>query len=566
MNKLRITILAFITGIILHGCSKILEPISFNIKLDDNIINQQEEFEFVSKGLTFASAKKANENPYPRKVIRPGIGSQANIFNEDDLIKKIIPEPSNDLTYKIGIGDELSFTQINEYTDIDPIWPENSSKKEYLLGAGDILKFVQQNTLNIPDPLSALDPNSKEKDAIIRTEGVVGTDGNVLLLGLGNINAAGRSLSDIRKEVRNIFTRNGLAPNFQLEIGGFNSKKAYLTGMNTESVTKIINLNILPLKLSDIVLQAGISQANKNAAVITLTRNSKDYRITASRLFNPNAPDIYIIDQDEIVIEVFSVETYQKTVSVGSDGNILIPGIGLLMAKDRTIKNLQFEIKQKLLNKGLKPIFQLEIIKFANNEAYFNQGHGSDIIIPLTDKNITLREFIIKYHKHQKSTEKLTIYSLRRNGKEYSFTRDHILNSKNININIFNGDQIEVETLDYKPGQVFALGGSGSAKIINITPSRRETLADILFMKDGALNNVNAKRSEVYLIRGRKPTTAYHLDTQNVSRLLVAANTELRPNDIIYVADRPIISFARTLAEINPLRILLRDIQNNEIP
>jgi len=75
-----------------------------------------------------------------------------------------------------------------------------------------------------------------------------------------------------------------------------------------------------------------------------------------------------------------------------------------------------------------------------------------------------------------------------------------------------------------------------------------------------------AKRSEVYLLRGRNPSIAYHLDAQNVSRILVAAKTELRPNDIVYVADRTIVSFARTLSEINPLRVLLRDIQNNNIP
>ena len=65
---------------------------------------------------------------------------------------------------------------------------------------------------------------------------------------------------------------------------------------------------------------------------------------------------------------------------------------------------------------------------------------------------------------------------------------------------------------------------------------------------------------------GKNPSVAYHLDTQNVSRILVAAKTELRPNDIIYVADRPIISFVRTLSELAPLRILLRDIKNENIP
>ena len=113
---------------------------------------------------------------------------------------------------------------------------------------------------------------------------------------------------------------------------------------------------------------------------------------------------------------------------------------------------------------------------------------------------------------------------------------------------------------------MFALNGTGSAKIVTIDPSKRETLADILFVPNGALGNPLARRSEVYLLRGQNPSIAYHLDAQNVSRILVAAKAELRPNDIIYVADRPIISFSRALSEILPLRILLRDIQDRNIP
>ena len=89
-------------------------------------------------------------------------------------------------------------------------------------------------------------------------------------------------------------------------------------------------------------------------------------------------------------------------------------------------------------------------------------------------------------------------------------------------------DQIEIENLDYKPGQVFALSGAGNAQIVSIDPSKRETLADILFTQNGALNNLLAKRSEVYLLRGQNPSVAYHLDAQNVSRILVAAKTELQ--------------------------------------
>jgi hypothetical protein len=46
----------------------------------------------------------------------------------------------------------------------------------------------------------------------------------------------------------------------------------------------------------------------------------------------------------------------------------------------------------------------------------------------------------------------------------------------------------------------------------------------------------------------------------------VAAKTELRPDDIVFVADRPIVSFARALGELSPLQMLLRDIRTDNLP
>ena len=108
--------------------------------------------------------------------------------------------------------------------------------------------------------------------------------------------------------------------------------------------------------------------------------------------------------------------------------------------------------------------------------------------------------------------------------------------------------------------------GAVSPQIFTINPTNRETLADILFTTGGPLSASSAKRSEVYLLRGSNPVIAYHLDAQNPTRLIVADAMELRPNDILYVAEQPIMSFNRTLATITPLRILLRDIQDDNIP
>ena len=159
----------------------------------------------------------------------------------------------------------------------------------------------------------------------------------------------------------------------------------------------------------------------------------------------------------------------------------------------------------------------------------------------------------------------ITQISLQRNGQTYEFSLDNLLALGGPNIYLQPEDHISSQVLPYKENKVFILGGV-SPQIFKINPANRETLADVLFTSGGPLSKSSAKRSEVYLLRGNNPVVAFHLDAQSPTRLIVADAMELRPNDILYVAEQPIMSFNRTLATIVPLRILLRDIQDENIP
>jgi len=571
MTNFRLTTFCIISALFLNNCSKILEPISlFDGKQDIAMEMGQEEFEINIKSLTFNTAKKANDALYPRSLILTGSGSKANVIDEADFLKSSFPKHSNNPKYLIGTGDQISFLQLNEFKKEIAVWPSTTKKTEYILGTGDALGFIQSNDSNqkisitYGDNGQLLPGKSNADDKLISTQGVIGSNGNILLYGLGNILAANRTLDDVRTEVRNILIRNGLAPNFQLEISNFQSKKAYIT--TGDGTGQTYTLNNLPITLREIALEAGLSESDKSFAIVKLTRNDQEFRFTAGQLFDLKAPEIFIKDNDQIEIKIASKVSKKIESVVGSKGYILLEGVGSIYAANKTLDDIHEEISNILIGKGIKPSFQLELIKFVSKKAYLIQKDVKNIVLPLTSSKITLRELILENENYVISTTGLSIITLKRNGQVFRMTGDQILNPKTQDIWIIDEDQIEIETLAYKPGQVFALSGAGSAQVVLIDPSKRETLADILFAEDGALDNLLAKRSEVYLLRGKNPSIAYHLDAQNVSRILVAAKTELRPNDIVYVADRPIVSFSRTLNEINPLRILLRDIQNDDIP
>ena len=578
MNRFRLIACGIAFALFLHSCGEILEPVSlFGDNQDVTSQMEQEDFEINITSLTFKTAKKANKAPYTRRLILTGSGSKANVLNETNFLKSSFPKSSNSTNYLLGIGDQISFTQLNEFNTKDVQWPNVSGETEYLLGPGDELTFAQSNDIiQSPSILYGTDGklgSKKENNGLFLTQGVIGTNGNILLFGLGNILAANRTLEDVRTEVRNILIRDGLAPNFQLEISGFRSKKAYLTIKNETNTIppellekQILFINNLPISISEIALGANISKSASNYALIKLTRNAKEFRFTAAQLFDFDAPEIIIQDKDQIEIETIENKSTKIEAVIGSKGNILLPGVGSISAVNRTIDDVYKEINAILISKGIKPNFQLELKGFVSKKIYLVQKNIGSKVVPLINSNITLRQLLFESNYISTPANSLAIITLKRNGQTFRMTGEQLLDPKTPNIWVADNDHIEIENLIYKPGQVFALGGAGNAEMIFIDPSKRETLADILFTPRSALNNLMAKRSEVYLLRGQNPSVAYHLDAQNVSRILVAAKTELRPNDIVYVADRPIISFSRTLAEINPLRILLRDIQDGNIP
>ena len=619
MTNFRLIICCIASSLLLNACNKILEPVSFfGGKQGVEAQGAQEDFEINIKSLTFEIARDANKAPYPRRLMQTGAGSEAKVLNETDLMISNMPPSSESNDYLLGIGDELLYKQLNEfmnspaqfptqptevdyllgvgdqllYTQLDEFvtsatqFPAQPIEADYLLGVGDELTLIQLNEVvgglgniisNIPQTgnnknnRNAAKPQSSEN--VLKTSGLVGTNGNILLLGLGSIKAEGRSLSDVQTEVRNILIRNGLAPSFQLEITSFNSKKAFVTfpNPNKDLGNNIVPITNLPITLKELAITYGLRPSSKDSTIVSLTRDGQKFRMTAGQLFDKTSPRIVIKDRDQIEIDEAASTSTSIEAVVGSQGNILIRGVGSLKAKNRSLAEVQADITRILMDKGLTPNFQLEVTGFESKEFFLiTKMHGSKAI-PITDNAVNLKQAVLSNIAIDNQTTNrggatFTTVKLIRDGISYQVSWQELLSGNASNVPIKDGDIINLQDFDYKLGQVFALGGAGNAELVPIDPSKRETLADILFSPKGALNNLLAKRSEVYLLRGRNPSVAYHLDAQNVSRILVAAQTELRPNDIVYVADRPIISFSRTLAEINPLRVLLRDLENGNIP
>lgn len=150
----------------------------------------------------------------------------------------------------------------------------NYKTPEYIVGPGDALLVTvfEHPELTAPGSQEQLDANSRE----------VLNDGTVFFPYVGRIQAAGKTVSQIREQLR-----MGLAPQYtevkvDVKVLRYNSQRVLLSGaFKTPGPQPITNI---PLSLVQAISQAGLDLTDANLAGLTLRRDGKDYVIDVDSL------------------------------------------------------------------------------------------------------------------------------------------------------------------------------------------------------------------------------------------------------------------------------------------
>ena len=86
---------------------------------------------------------------------------------------------------------------------------------------------------------------------------------------------------------------------------------------------------------------------------------------------------------------------------------------------------------------------------------------------------------------------------------------------------------------------------------------QRASLADALFSEGGISTEVG-NVSQIYVLRGEgdpnvvSPIKVFHLDARNAVNLHLATRFQLRPNDVVFVAEQPVTRWSRVISQITP--------------
>lgn len=116
-------------------------------------------------------------------------------------------------------------------------------------------------------------------------------------------------------------------------------------------------------------------------------------------------------------------------------------------------------------------------------------------------------------------------------------------------------DRIEFDAVDrdyvYLTGEVF------EQRRFVMPFEQTVSLADALF-NDGGAPTITGNPSELYVLRGSSDprdlgsVTAWKLNARNAALFTMATQFQLRPNDVVFVAEQPITKWNRVITQITP--------------
>ncbi|TNJ40989.1 sugar transporter [Phaeobacter sp. B1627] len=301
--------------------------------------------------------------------------------------------------------------------------------------------------------------------------------------------------------------------------------------------------------------------------------------------------------------------------TVQDDGSINIPDVGRVRLSGLTVDEAEALLFQRLVENQLDPTFSLEVSEFNSRRVSVGGAVGQPGVLPITLTPLTLGEALAAAGSVSVADIDLSSVRIYRDGSMYQVPLEDLYSRSDLqNLQLIAGDSVFVDT-DYDLGraerffeqqivlrqaslagrqtaleelstainlrranydeqrgnfaQALELGAvdrdyvylSGEVRTqgrFTLPFDRSATLADALFDTGGGLARETGDASEVYVLRASDDVrefgaiTAWNLDVRNAAHLAMAAKFELRPDDIVFVAENPVTRWGRTMSQIIP--------------
>jgi len=275
-----------------------------------------------------------------------------------------------------------------------------------------------------------------------------------------------------------------------------------------------------------------------------------DYRIGRGDILA-----VIVYDHPELTIPAGSERSPAESGNtVHSDGTIFYPYIGRVHVEGRTLSEVRDVIARDLAAFITDPQVEVRVAEFNSQKVQVTGEVREPGRQPITHVPLTVLDAIgnaggltdhANWHEVRLTRDgeeiRLSLYDMLARGE---LAQDRLLR---------DGDVLHVP--DTAGQQVFVMGEVGSPRRLPL--GRGElTLMDAL-AEAGSYNEARADASGIFVIRRAPPdsdklATVYQLDARHAAALMLGAEFELEPMDIVYVTTTPLGRWNRVVSELLP--------------
>ena len=293
---------------------------------------------------------------------------------------------------------------------------------------------------------------------------------------------------------------------------------------------------------------------------------------------------------------LLAAQNRRQGYTIQDDGAIAIPDVGRIQVGGLTLEEAEAEVFQMLVENQIDPSFSLEIAAFNSKRVSIGGAVGQSTIVPITLIPLYLDEALSQAGGIDSEDPKFVTIRLYRDGELYQIPLNEFRRRPKFQkIPLIAGDSIFIDT-EYELAKAQAYF-SEQAALVNlhrdalnerrnnyqarieldavdrdyvyltgevVTPGRfvmpfgrKATLADALY-SEGGFSSETGNPAQIYVLRGSSDSTnsgmitAWHLNARNVTSLVLATQMEMRPNDIIFIAEQPITRWNRAVQQLLP--------------
>ncbi|MDF1671606.1 MAG: polysaccharide biosynthesis/export family protein [Roseovarius sp.] len=311
---------------------------------------------------------------------------------------------------------------------------------------------------------------------------------------------------------------------------------------------------------------------------------------------------------------LLAAQNRRQGYTVQDDGAIAIPDVGRVEVSGLTLEEVEAALFDSLVRNQIDPSFSIEIAEFNSKRVSIGGAVKNPSVVPIRLTPLRLSEALSAAGGINTKDQDFATIRLYRDGGLYQIPlRDYLaradlqslrltandslfidtayqldkaqayfteqitlsqfrqqarvqaLNELQAEVNLRRAALTEerdnfrtrLETGAIKRDYVYLAGEVTKPARFPLPFEHQASLADALY-SDGGFSSETGDPTQIYVLRATPTTddpnqvTALHLDARNAANLVLTTRLEMRPNDVIFVAEQPVTRWNRVVQQLVP--------------